>query len=193
MGNLRDFRKNLKGARTDLIELLQEKSLLTDGPYTLRSGEVSQWYLDGRRTTMDGHGATLVGKAVLGVLDPDVAAVGGLTMGADPIAIATAVVAHQAGVPLRAFSVRKEAKAHGLGGRIVGPLEEGEPVAVVEDTTTTGGALVEAILVMQNAGHVVTQAIAVADRSSGEVSKIMADLGIPYVALVTPEDLLISP
>ena len=192
MKNLRYFQRNLKESRIELIELLRERSLLTDGPYTLRSGELSQWYLDGRRTTMDGHGATLVGRAVLGVLDPAAGAVGGLTMGADPIAIATAVVAHQAGIPIRAFSVRKEAKAHGLGGRIVGPLDEGEPVSVLEDTTSTGGAFVEAVLVMQNAGHEVAQAIAVADRSSGKVSKIMADLGIPYVALVTPEDLLLA-
>jgi orotate phosphoribosyltransferase len=190
--NLRDFHKNLEDSREALIEMLRVRSLLTDGPYTLRSGELSQWYLDGRRTTMDGEGATLVGRVVLGVLDPTAGATGGLTMGADPIAIATAVVAHQAGIALRAFSVRKEAKAHGLGGRIVGPLEEGEAVAVLEDTTSTGGAFVEAIKVMQNAGYQVVQAIAVVDRSTGEVSKIMSDLGIPYVALVTPEDLLLA-
>lgn len=190
--NLRDFQKNLEDSREALIEMLRVRSLLTDGPYTLRSGELSQWYLDGRRTTMHGEGATLVGRVVLGVLDPAAGAIGGLTMGADPIAIATAVVAHQAGIALRAFSVRKEAKAHGLGGRIVGPLEEGEAVAVLEDTTSSGGAFVEAIKVMQNAGYQVVQAIAVVDRSTGEVSKIMSDLGIPYVALVTPEDLLLA-
>jgi orotate phosphoribosyltransferase len=190
--NLRDFQKNLEDSREALIEMLRVRSLLTDGPYTLRSGELSQWYLDGRRTTMDGEGATLVGRVVLGVVDPSAGAIGGLTMGADPIAIATAVVAHQAGIALRAFSVRKEAKAHGLGGRIVGPLEEGEAVAVLEDTTSTGGAFVEAIKVMQNAGYEVVQAIAVVDRSTGEVPKIMSDLGIPYVALVTPEDLLLA-
>ncbi len=189
---MRDFQKNLEDSREALIEMLRGRSLLTDGPYTLRSGELSQWYLDGRRTTMDGEGATLVGRVVLGVVDPSAGAIGGLTMGADPIAIATAVVAHQAGIALRAFSVRKEAKAHGLGGRIVGPLEEGEAVAVLEDTTSTGGAFVEAIKVMQNAGYEVVQAIAVVDRSTGEVPKIMSDLGIPYVALVTPEDLLLA-
>ncbi len=189
---MRDFQKNLEDSREALIEMLRVRSLLTDGPYTLRSGELSQWYLDGRRTTMHGEGATLVGRVVLGVLDPAAGAIGGLTMGADPIAIATAVVAHQAGIALRAFSVRKEAKAHGLGGRIVGPLEEGEAVAVLEDTTSSGGAFVEAIKVMQNAGYQVVQAIAVVDRSTGEVSKIMSDLGIPYVALVTPEDLLLA-
>ena len=169
---------------------MRARSLLTDGPYTLRSGELSNWYLDGRRTTMDGHGATLVAHCVLGVLDPGVRAVGGMTLGADPIAVATAVVAHQAGVSLRAFSVRKEAKAHGMGGRIVGPLEPGEPVTVLEDTTSTGAAFIESILVMQHGGHEVVQAVAVADRSNGVVTEKMAELEIPYVALVTPEDLL---
>jgi orotate phosphoribosyltransferase len=188
--NLRDFQKNISQSRADLIDLLRERSLLMDGPYTLRSGELSNWYLDGRRTTMDGHGATLVARCILGVLDPGVRAVGGMTLGADPMAVATAVVAHQAGIAIRAFSVRKEAKAHGMGGRIVGPLEAGEPVTVLEDTTTTGTAFIESILVMQEAGHEVMQAISVADRSNGIVAKKMAELGIPYVALVTPEDLL---
>lgn len=171
---------------------MQERSVLTDGPYTLRSGELSNWYLDGRRTTMDGHGATLVARCVLGVLQPGVEAVGGMTMGADPIAVATAVVAHQAGLVMRAFSVRKEAKAHGMGGRIVGPLHAGEPVAVLEDTTTTGSAFLESIVVMENAGFRVVQAIAIADRSNGVVAKRMDEHGIPYVALITPEDLLLG-
>ncbi|MBT8164399.1 MAG: orotate phosphoribosyltransferase [Acidimicrobiia bacterium] len=192
MQNLRDFHKNISESKTALVGLLRDRSLLTDGPYTLRSGELSNWYLDGRRTTMDGHGATLVARCVLGVLDPGVTAIGGMTMGADPIAVATAVVAHEAGISLRAFSVRKEAKAHGMGGRIVGPLEEGEAVTVLEDTTSTGAAFIESIIVMQNGGHPVVQAIAVADRSNGSVAKQMAELEIPYVALITPEDLLHS-
>ncbi|NNL69648.1 MAG: orotate phosphoribosyltransferase [Acidimicrobiia bacterium] len=192
MQNLRDFQKNISQSKTELIALMQERSVLTDGPYTLRSGELSNWYLDGRRTTMDGHGATLVARCVLGVLEPGVQAVGGMTMGADPIAVGTAVVAHQAGLVMRAFSVRKEAKAHGMGGRIVGPLHRGEPVAVLEDTTTTGSAFLESIIVMQDAGYPVVQAIAIADRSNGVVAKRMDEHGIPYVALITPEDLLLG-
>ncbi len=191
--NLRDFQENISQAKNDLVALLRSRSLLTDGPYTLRSGELSNWYLDGRRTTMDGEGATLVGHCVLGVLDPGVRAIGGMTMGADPIAVATAVVAHRAGISLRAFSVRKEAKAHGMGGRIVGPLNQGEAVTVLEDTTTTGAAFIESIIVMQNGGYPVVQAISVADRSGGVVAKRMQELEIPYVALITPEDLLLSP
>ncbi|NNC92851.1 MAG: orotate phosphoribosyltransferase [Acidimicrobiia bacterium] len=190
MQNLRDFQKNISQSKRALVSLLQERSVFTDGPYTLRSGELSNWYLDGRRTTMDGEGATLVAHCVLGVLDPGVNAIGGMTMGADPIAVATAVVAHQAGIPLRAFSVRKEAKAHGMGGRIVGPLVKGEAVTIVEDTTTTGAAFIESVIVMQHGGFSVVQAIAVADRSNGVVAGKMRELEIPYISLVTPEDLL---
>lgn len=187
---MRDFQKNFSRSKEALISLLIERSLLTDGPYTLRSGQLSSWYLDGRRTTMDGAGAEVVARCVLGALDEAVAAVGGMTMGADPIALSTAVIASQAGIPLRAFSVRKEAKAHGTGGRIVGPLEPGESVAVLEDTTTTGAAFVESIVVMREAGFIVSQAISLVDRSDGVVEKRMAELGIPYVALITPDELV---
>ncbi len=189
MQNLRDFHRKFSQSKRALISLLVERSLLTDGPYTLRSGDLSSWYLDGRRTTMDGHGAALVASCVLGVLDPAVAAVGGMTMGADPIAVATAVIGSQEGIPLRAFSVRKEAKAHGTGGRIVGPLEPDEPVSVLEDTTTTGSAFIESIVVMQNAGYPVVQAISLVDRSDGVVAKKMAGLGIPYIPLIVPDEL----
>ncbi|MDX1449418.1 MAG: phosphoribosyltransferase family protein, partial [Acidimicrobiia bacterium] len=117
------------------------------------------------------------------VIDPTAVAVGGMTMGADPIAVATATHADR---PLRAFSVRKEAKEHGTGGRIVGPLRSGERVAVVEDTTTTGGALLEALDVLEDAGVDVAQVIVLVDRSDGRVESLMAERSLPYVVLVTP-------
>ena len=101
---------------------------------------MSDWYLDGRRTTLDGEGAVLVGRAVLEVLDPATEAVGGMTMGADPIAVATAVVAQLEGHRRSsAFSVRK-AKGHGIGGRLVGPVAKGDRATVVEDTTARRGS-----------------------------------------------------
>ncbi len=172
-----------------LVEHLRQHALLTDGPYTLRSGEVAAWYVDARRTTFDGKGATLVGRAVLDLLDPDTAAVGGMTMGADPISVATAVVATQAGRPLRAFSIRKEEKGHGTGGRLVGPVERGDRVSIVEDTTTTGGAVLEATEVARAEGLEVLQVIAVVDRSGGLVAEKFAAIGLPFVALATPADL----
>ena len=167
--------------RAELVGHLIRHAVRTDGPFTLRSGELSDWYIDARQTTFDGAGAAIVGRAVLAVLHEQVTAVGGLTMGADPIALATAIIASAAGRPLRAFSVRKQAKDHGTGGRLVGPISAEDTVAVLEDTTTTGSAIVEAVEI--------AQAVSLVDRSDGRVAARMAELGIPYTALVTPRDL----
>ena len=168
---------------------LKEHSLRTDGPFTLRSGATSSWYLDARKTTFDGEGALAVGEAVLDVLDRDAVAVGGMTMGADPIALATALQATVRGRPMRAFSIRKQAKDHGTGGRIVGPVSPGDRVAILEDTTTTGGAAAEAVEVAIGEGLEVVQVIALVDRSRGDASARFAGLGLPYEALVEPSDL----
>ncbi|MEN8113636.1 MAG: orotate phosphoribosyltransferase [Actinomycetota bacterium] len=172
-----------------LVEHLREHAVRTDGPFTLRSGAVSDWYIDARQTTFDGPGAIAAGEAVLDVLALDVTAVGGLTMGADPVAIATAVAAAHGDRPLRAFSVRKERKAHGTGGRLVGPVGAGDTVAVLEDTTTTGSAMFEAIDVLVDAGIAVAQVVVLVDRSAGRASAKVAERGIDYVAIVTPSDL----
>lgn len=173
----------------ELVDHLQAHALRTDGPFTLRSGEVSSWYLDARQTTFDGEGARLVGRAVLDVLTPGIDAVGGMTMGADPIAVATAITAAAEGRNLRAFSVRKETKSHGGGGRLVGPVRLGDRVAVVEDTTTTGGAAAEAVEHLLQEGIEVAQVVALVDRSGGAASRRFADLGIDFVALVDPSQL----
>ncbi len=178
-----DISEEIRGA---LIAHLVSRALRTDGPFTLSSGEVSDWYLDGRQTTYDGEGGRLVGRCVLTVLDEDVTAVGGMTMGADPVAVATAVLADR---PLKAFSIRKQVKGHGAGGRLVGPIGPGDRVAVVEDTVTTGGAMVEAVEVLRAAGIDVAQAIVLVDRSAGTAARRLAGLGIPLVALATPEEL----
>jgi len=175
--------------RDALLEHLKAHALRTDGPFTLRSGAVSSWYLDARQTTFDGQGAWVVGRAVYEVLATEVEAVGGMTMGADPIAIATAMVAADHGRPLKAFSIRKTAKDHGTGGRLVGPIGPGAKVAILEDTTTTGGAAVEAAEHAIEEGLHIVQAIALVDRSDGLAASNFAALGIPHVALATPSDL----
>ena len=172
-----------------LIAHLRANSVRTDGPFTLRSGATSSWYIDARQTTFDGYGAALTGAAVLDVLTDEAEAVGGMTIGADPISIATALIAAQAGRSLRAFSIRKQEKDHGVGGRLVGPVNAGTKVAIIEDTTTTGGAPIEAAEAARAEGLVVVQAISVVDRSAGVASRNFESLGIPYVALVTPSDL----
>lgn len=177
---------------TPLVAHLQEHALRLDGPFTLRSGEQSSWYLDARQTTFDGAGAHLVGEAVLDVLDPSVEAVGGMTMGADPIAVATAIVAAGRGRNLQAFSIRKQEKDHGVGGRLVGPVGAGCKVAILEDTTTTGAAAREAADVAEASGLVVVQVIALVDRSRGAAASKFSDRGISQISLVTPEELGVS-
>lgn len=176
-------------ARAALIAHLTEHSLRTDGPFTLRSGAISDWYMDARRTTFAGDGLWAVGEAVTAVLDPEVEALGGLTMGADPIAFAAAAYATQHGRPLNAFSVRKTAKDHGLGGRMVGAVQPGAKVCLIDDTSTTGGAIIEALESVIEEGLKVKQAIVLFDRSAGVVSAAMASRNIPYLAILTPADL----
>ena len=180
-----DFSEN----REALLEHLRAHALRTDGPFTLRSGAVASWYLDARQTTFDGSGALTVAEAVLEVLDQRVEAIGGMTMGADPIAVAGAMLAAQRGRPLRSFSIRKAAKSHGAGGRLVGPVGAGDIVAVLEDTTTTGGALLEAINEAVSSGLQVVQAIALVDRSGDLVRDRVTEAGFSYLALATPQDL----
>lgn len=167
---------------------LHAHAIRTDGPFTLRSGAVSEWYLDARQTTFSGEGALLVGAAVLEGLG-DVAAVGGLTMGADPVAVGTAMYAAQTGRALNAFSIRKTTKDHGTGGRLVGPVSPGDRVAMVEDTTSTGGAFFEAIEVAFAEGLDIAEAVALVDRSGEIVEERMAERGIPYRAVLRPADL----
>ncbi|MDH3259429.1 MAG: orotate phosphoribosyltransferase [Acidimicrobiia bacterium] len=182
---MRDF----SAKRRALIEHLRDHALRTDGPFKLRSGAVASWYLDARQTTFDGGGGLIVADAVLEVLDGRVTAIGGMTMGADPIAVAAAMISTQNGRPLRSFSIRKEAKSHGAGGRLVGPVRSGDVVAVLEDTTSTGGALLEALEVAVTSGLQVVQVMALVDRSGGVVLERIAGAGFRYQALVTPEDL----
>jgi orotate phosphoribosyltransferase len=117
------------------------------------------------------------------------ARLGGMTLGADPIAVATAVAAAHTGRHLQAFSIRKEAKDHGTGGRLVGPVRAGSRVVVLEDTTTTGSALCEAIDALLEAEVTIVKAVALVDRSGDVARARVTAMGIPYVALVTPDDL----
>lgn len=172
-----------------LLAHLTEFSVRTDGPFTLRSGKTSSWYIDARQTTFSGSGAVAVGEAVLELVPGDVDCVGGMTLGADPIAVATATAAARNGRRLDAFSIRKEAKDHGTGGRLVGPVRAGSRVVVLEDTTTTGSALCEAIDALIEADVRVVRAIALVDRSGATARERVEAMGIPYEAVVTPADL----
>ena len=130
-----------------MIALLQ-RDALKRGTFTLASGRTSHYYVDGRKLTLSAEGAALIGAGVLEQLArrPEVKAVGGLTLGADPIVGATLALASSAGLGhLRGFLVRKEAKTHGTGNLVEGPLEPGSTVAIVDDVATTGGSSLQAV------------------------------------------------
>jgi len=150
------------------------------GAVTLSSGATADYYVDLRRITLDGAAAPLVGRVMLDLvadLEPD--AVGGLTMGADPVATAMLHAAAARGRRLDAFVVRKEGKAHGLQRRIEGPDVAGRRVVAVEDTSTTGGSALTAVSALREAGANVLAVAVIVDRDTGARERVEAD-GLPY-------------
>ena len=155
--------------RDRLAALLRERSLRR-GDFVLASGAHSNYYIDARTTTMSGAGQQLIGRLGLALIDDagwDAASIGGLTLGADPVAYAVAHAAALAGRPLDAFTVRKEAKQHGSGRRIEGVFTKGMRVIVCEDTLTSGMSALNAITAVKEAGGVVSGVLALVDREEG--------------------------
>src|SRR5271155_12283 len=155
--------------RGRLIALLKRDALRT-GTFTLASGRTSHYYVDGRTVTLSAEGAAVIGSGVLGLLGdlPGVAAIGGLTMGSDPIVGATLAVAGASGKPdLLGFLVRKEAKGHGMGKLVEGPLKPGMEVVIVDDVATTGGSSLQAVAAVESLGCRVARVIVVLDRLEG--------------------------
>ena len=151
-----------------LLELAVESGALKYGDYTLTSGRKSPYYFDGRLLSLDPEGAHLISQAVLPILrKAGVDAVGGPTLGADPIVATVALAGHLAGERIPAFIVRKEAKVHGTGQAIEGALAPGARVAIIDDTCTTGGSLFHAIEAAEAAGCTVVTVMAVLDRREG--------------------------
>ena len=180
--------------RSRLIALLKRDSLRT-GNFTLASGRTSHYYVDGRKVTLSAEGAALIGAGVCDLISarPEVTAVGGLTLGADPIVGATLAVAGARGVAgRRGFLVRKEAKTHGTGKLIEGPLEPGATVAIVDDVATTGGSALQAAGAVQTLGGRVACVIVVLDRLEG-AALAFAARGIDFQCLVTIRDLGVEP
>ncbi len=175
------------GVIADLRGHLLEHSVRR-GDFTLKSGRKSSWFIDSKQTVCRPEALVLVADAVLAVLPAEATAIGGLTMGADPVAFVTAGVAATRGRPLKAFSVRKEAKDHGGGGRIAGALDPGDKVVVTEDTVTRGTSLLEAAHAVQEAGAEVVLLVAVVDRG-GTVEAMAAAEGITFRAILTAPDL----
>jgi len=174
--------------RTELIQAIREHGVVR-GRVTLASGREADYYVDLRRITLSGRSAPLVGRVMCGlVADWDFDAVGGLTLGADPVATAMLHCAAAAGRNLDAFVVRKEAKAHGLQRQIEGPDIAGRRVLVVEDTSTTGGSVLQAVEAVRAAGAVPVGVAVVVDRATGAKERIEA-AGLDYRYAVGLADL----
>jgi orotate phosphoribosyltransferase len=167
-------------ARARLLELIKAKAVVR-GKVTLSSGREADYYVDLRRITLDGEAAPLVGLVMNELTkDLDFDAVGGLTLGADPVATAMLHASAAAGRRLDAFVVRKTGKAHGLQQRIEGPSIRGRRVLIVEDTTTTGTSPMDAVAAAREEGAQVVAVATIADRATGAKEKLEAQ-GLTYV------------
>jgi orotate phosphoribosyltransferase len=158
------------------------------GDFTLKSGQRSTWFLDTKQTACRPEGILLVADAALEVLPADATAIGGLTMGADPVAFGVAAVAATRGRSLRSFSVRKEAKDHGVTGRLAGALLPDDRVVITEDTVTRGTSLMEAVDVVEAFGATPVAILVIVDRG-GTCGAMAAERGIPFLPLLTAQDL----
>lgn len=179
--------------RQRLKNILLEKSY-RKGSFTLTSGKTSDFYVDGKQTTLSAEGAYLSGKLIFELIketDNDIAAVGGMTLGADPIVTAVSIASFLEKQPIPAFIVRKEAKGHGTGNYIegLGNMLIGSKVCLVEDVVTTGGTLIKVIERVENAGFKVGLVVTIVERQEGG-AEVLEEAGYPLKSLYTREELL---
>jgi orotate phosphoribosyltransferase len=161
--------------KRQLLKLLKEKSYRysPDKPFTLSSGRESPYYVDCRPVTHSAQGLALIGEIFFEALKGlDIQAIGGLTMGADPIAHAVALTSYLNGKPINSFSVRKESKQHGTGGLLVGDIQPGDRVVIVEDVISSGSSVLYAIKSSVNFGLNIVKVLAIVDREEGGRNKI---------------------
>lgn len=179
--------------REALIALVREKALKF-GSFTLASGKQASYYLDGKQVTLDPAGARLVGEGILDLLVPYglPKAVGGMSIGADPITSAVVTMSAVRGTPVAGFLVRKESKGHGTNQFVEGPVRPGDEVVIVEDVVTTGGSSLAAIDRVKAFGLVVMRVVAIIDRMEGG-AEAFAKLGIPFASLLSIRDFGIQP
>jgi orotate phosphoribosyltransferase len=158
------------------------------GDFTLKSGAKSSWFLDTKQTACRPEGIVLVADVALSLIPDEADAIGGLTMGADPVAFGVAAVGATRGRTLRSFSVRKEAKGHGVTGRLAGALQPGDRVVITEDTVTRGTSLMEAVDVVREFGAEPVLITVIVDRG-GTCGAMAEAAGIPYRPMLTAPDL----
>ena len=174
--------------RARLLDLIK-KNAVVHGRVTLSSGKEADYYVDLRRISLSGEASPLVGRVMRALTrDLDYDAVGGLTLGADPVATSMLHAAAADGDRLEAFVVRKQGKAHGLQQRIEGPSIQGRRVLIVEDTTTTGNSPMEAVKAAREAGAEVIAVATIVDRATGAQQVIEDEAGVPYFAAFSLED-----
>ena len=177
--------------KSALVALLAERSA-KHGQFALASGKQSTFYIDARLTTMSPEGLSLIGPLALVALQQtgwNIDAIGGLTLGADPISYAISYASANSDHPLRAFTVRKEAKTHGTGKLLEGPFRQGDRVAVIEDVITTGGSTLQAINAVRAAHSTVIGVLALVDREEGG-RQAVESTGLPVVTLATATQIL---
>ena len=158
------------------------------GDFTLKSGAKSTWFLDTKQTACRPDGLLLMADVALGLIPAEADAIGGLTMGADPVAYGIAAVAATRGLHLRSFSVRKEAKDHGVTGRIAGALQPGDKVVITEDTVTRGTSPLEAVEAVRAFGAEPILIIVIVDRG-GTCAAMAAQAGVAFLPMLTAVDL----
>ena len=171
----------------DLVAHLLQYSVRR-GDFTLKSGAKSSWFIDSKQTVCRPDGLLLAAELALRVIPADVTAIGGLTVGADPVAYGMAAVAATRGRDLRSFTIRKEAKDHGVQGRLAGALEPGDKVVITEDTVTRGTSSLEAARVVRELGAEPVMVLVVVDRG-GTCAAMAAEEGLAFHALVTAPEL----
>jgi orotate phosphoribosyltransferase len=175
--------------RKRLIELIK-RDALQFGDFTLASGKKASYYLDCRKLTLDSEGANVIAAGILEKLDgnmPD--AVGGMAIGADPITAAVITCAWQQNHPLKGFIVRKEAKEHGTGRQVEGPVIEGQSAVMMEDVVTTGGSSLRAIKHAREFGLKVDRIVSIIDRGDSS-AEIFAEVDVEFISLVHVSELL---
>ena len=180
--------------KEELKKIILERSLKF-GDFILASGKKAKYYLDGKQTTLDARGLTLVGEGILDLLLSDGQlpdAVGGMSIGADPITAAVLTIAGTRGLDLRGFLVRKESKGHGTNKYVEGPVAAGDRAIVVEDVVTTGGSSLQAIERLEEAGIKVEGVLAIVDRMEGG-AQAFAARGYTLRSLLTIKDFGIDP
>ncbi|WP_285725578.1 orotate phosphoribosyltransferase [Psychromicrobium xiongbiense] len=178
-------------ARARLLELIKELAVV-HGRVTLSSGKEADYYIDLRRITLHHEASALVGQVMLAMLDDagiDFEAVGGLTLGADPVATAIMHVARSQGRAVDAAVVRKAQKAYGMQRQVEGPSVEGRRVVVLEDTSTTGASPLAAVEGMRKAGGQVQAVAVIVDRATGAQALIEEGTGVPYFAAFSKDEL----